>query len=398
MKLTTKKVKNDFALVISKKIVSLIKNYAVDCTSKAKNGVWLYADSNKHKDIFIKAEGVKSYNQVLDYVNYFVHPSLESPLIDVWGKTELKLRIDELIRRKRPNAKKVVSELLNSRLPKWRVFFPVHYLSLNFEIDLGIAKLFPPGANFLSPKNNLRTHYPEIEQFPYLEIKECRGASSDMVPIMAMEYAKFALSLIPSGSEGLMLKTAPFASETMILVQNIVTKSWHYAWNIEHRGVTYNSKASHEVNRAKILTVQANKMVHRVSEKSQVSKRIKNASIMFQTAKTTTDGPSKLLLLSSCLDTLLMEKYYPNIHTKEFKKRLNEYLKVYPYQLSNRDITFFGKLYNVRSDVVHSSRRFLAENRDYLNTENVVYSLLIEFNQHKGKTQRKILKEIGVIK
>jgi hypothetical protein len=391
-------MKDRFALIVDKKIEGLIKKHSAPDQKQARNGACFYAETSLQKDVFLKATGLKDYNQILEFVYDFIHPTLETPLIDVWGKHKLKSSVDDLIRRKRRNTKAIAKELLNSRLPKWRVFFPLYFMTLDFKIDLSLANLHPPGAAFFPANNHLRTDHPEINQLPYLEIKECRGANEDMVPVVAMEHAKFVLSLIPSGSEGLMLKTAPYASETMVLVQNIATGSWRYTWSIGHRGVTYSSKASHEVKRAKALTVQANKINYRIKEGSQISKRLKNAAIMFQTAKTTTDGTSKLLLLASCLDTLLMEKYYPNSHTSEFKKRLSNYLNVYPHKMSKPERHFFEKLYKVRSDIVHASHRHQARHKDYLNAESVVYSLLLEFNQHKGKSQLQVLRKICVIK
>lgn len=381
---------------LKSEIEKLLNQYRVPTWEDSKEGATFFAERPNQEDVFLNRGGAGRFFKMLRHIENLQHPKHKTPLKRIYGKSAIQTLIKDLVISRVRDFLAVSKVLLRESHVPWNIYIAIERINFDFEIDLGVARLFPPGLAFVPGKKNFISNFPHFKQHSYICIPRVKAPNLELAIEMGIERAKSALSLIPSGSESLILRKAPELNEAFAIGHRTGTKKWRISSAHGNRLVFFKAKKPAEVARAKVLGRIGYDLLKKIKSRRLNDGLLLRASSMYYSSKTVTDLPSKILLLVSCLECLLMDEFKKGKHSEEFTKRLQCYAKL-RFTVNNDQRKFLANVYASRCRVAHAAQRVFEDSGNILFLETIIYCLLLDFIKAKKTVHVAILRELSIV-
>ena len=346
-------------------------------------------------DLAIDESGSKILFAIIEKFYRYQPPTYENKLVEIWGDAYIREQICKFIR-KNKFQKHILSEMLDPKTYRWKLFIGINNIHIKKNKDFGIFKFHPRNSktsnNYL---NQLET--------PYIEIEDIEAPCINYAALKGLNITRPYIGLLPNRYNTLSYcKDLDFSG--MIIGYNKNLKNYQTHWTALNKTIfldLYEEKNFKDI--CKTIEEETKK-------KRDLSKRILDVCNMYQSAKNVTYPPAKLLLLSTVLESLLLEETFNRSEgyklaskvtkSKFFKGRLEKFIKL--LRLNNADeqkeiLKFINKLYQQRCSVTHTCKFHKLDCKQVKFIEDIIMILIQKLCNSTAINHLEALRDIGLV-
>lgn len=394
----------------------ILHNYkTVDCFSDDADSKLLHpSDVSDEIDLCVNQQGSKIIEDIRREIYKFEDSYFNENLLNLYGSNHIDNEIYSFLRKKKYK-RNVIKDLVQPKKHKWNVFLGLINIHITKTLDLKAAALYPPGLpNIKNLSSTTRSSLMSIDKTPFIEIRNLEAPTLFYAGIKAIGLARSYLAFTPNRFSSFSHKD-DIRFSGYIIGYNRSTRRWRNEWNLPHKGLVISDYEQAVLKKMGELLSKAAK------KKTGLSTRALDISEMFFAAKATQYAPAKLLLLTTVLESLLLESTFnqgplykkindhadkvgnPRLKVKKgtfFSKRLKSFTKE-NFNIKNQNtrkaLKFLDELYSKRSEVTHLCQKHKLSDDQVSIVETICFSLLSKIFSSRANSHLGALKAIGAV-
>lgn len=390
-----------------------------DSSSKVHSRLYCPFNVPSEDDVIIDEGGSKILAELVEKFKKFEDKHYKEQIANLFDKNFVQNEIYKFIRKKK-FVKNIPQKLLQPSKHKWTILIGLRGIQLKKKVDFKLGVLYPVGITghkLITAK--IRRRFEEVNQSPFIGIKNIEAPSLHYASVVALEVAKSCLSLIPNKYESLSYKEDVRFSG-WVIGYNKTIKKWSREWNVPHKALLLN-----DYDEAVLKDIGT--VVKKSSRRnSDFSKRVLDITGMFYSAKSVLHPPAKLLLLVTVLESLLLEESFNQsseykrinkladeekkdskgqlyVKVKKgvfFRERLKRYVEKI-IKMNNpktkKALNFLNDLYGHRSEVTHLCKKHKLKDDQVKIVEDISLILIKKVASSSKRTHLAALRDVGIV-